>query len=99
MIKLVGTEKQVEWAQSIISDALSTIEANRKKIVDTYPAGTIKDSELKIWDTINQQYQDTLKQIEAMPHSAAFVIDNRKMLDSSRIIWGSNQLSMEEQLR
>lgn len=98
-MKLTGTEKQVEWAQSIISDALSTIEANREKIVDTYPAGTIKDSELKIWDTINQQYQDTLKQIEVMPHSAAFVIDNRKMLDSSRIIWGANQLSMEEQLK
>jgi len=92
MIKLTGSEKQIAWADSIIGDALKTIELNKTRVSNEYPEGAYKAKELNIWDTIGTQYNDALSQLEKMPKNAAIVIDKRDTFGPDGIIYASNQM-------
>ncbi len=82
-----GTEKQIAWAEQIISDALGTINRNIariKKQIEKYGADKHSELELKAWEAARGQYENViLKSAEAQ--NAAWIIDNRKRMDPAAI--------------
>lgn len=87
-----GTEKQIKWAEDIISETRESLSAHiaycREKAAGTeIPDFWQRDAH--IWEAISAEYERTISQID----SAAVVIDNRKLLDSARMQWYFNEIS------
>ena len=79
-----GTEKQIKWAESIVNDAKETIRRNIERSAN-------EQDELKIWKWIEVQYNKTMEQVG---DNAALIIDNRKALDSARMVYLSDQVRL-----
>jgi len=77
-----GTEKQVKWAEDIINGAKETIRHNIERSAN-------EPEELKIWKWIEVQYNKTMEQVG---DNAAMIINNRKALDSDRMVYLSDQV-------
>jgi hypothetical protein len=92
MIKLIGSEKQIEWASNIINGALETIEANKVQVQSNYPEGKMKERELGKWAVVETQYNTALAKVEQKPKNAAFVIENREVFGASGIIYAFKQI-------
>lgn len=83
---MTGTEKQVAWAEIIISDAMGTIDKNitlTKERIEKYdmPDEAIR---LKAWIAAKDHFGKILSTPEAQ--SASWIIDNRKGFDPAAII-------------
>ena len=86
-----GSEKQIKWAESIISEARETFVRNiaRQEAQLNGPAAALAQRTLDIWMRLRDYYEASVANID----SAAFVIDNRTALDSSRVIYQFNQIN------
>ncbi len=76
-----GTEKQIAWAQDIITNAQETIRRNIERNADDA-------AELKIWKWMEAEYAKAMEQVG---DNASLIINNRKALDSDRVIYLTNQ--------
>jgi len=90
-IKLTGTEKQIAWAKQIIADSQSTIDKNIARIEKVlgeigWGPKSGMGKELATWHKIKESYEKALNEIEKKPNNAAFIIDNRRSLDSGYIV-------------
>lgn len=90
-IKLTGSEKQVKWANQIIEDSQATLSLNiarlekNLKTMGWGPESSMGKQLTKL-KNIRTSFNKALVEIEKKPNSAAFVIDNRKNLDSGHIL-------------
>ena len=79
-----GTEKQIKWAEDIITSAQETIRRNIERNAND-------EKELRIWKWMEAEYAKAMEQVG---DNAALIINNRKALDSDRVIYLTNQARM-----
>lgn len=91
-IKLTGTEKQIAWAKQIIADSHATIDKNiarnkeNSKLLGGGPPRGAFAKNIERAELVRKKYNEALAVIEKKPNSAAFIIDNRRSLDSGYIL-------------
>ena len=94
MKQLKGTEKQIAWAESIREESINTCDKNielAKERIEKYPGVASYERDLKAYEEIKSQVVSVFDKIE----DAAYIIDNRKSLDSNRIVYLANQLILK----
>lgn len=92
---LVGSEKQVKWAQDIREEAINTVDDNIKLARERY-----EKYKMEIYKDAEEAYKEVKKQLIpalATYTKASDLIDRRDMFSSSRIIDLAQKI--EEQLR
>ena len=83
---MTGTDKQIAWAQSIISESRSLIANNIKNCVDQYAAHPEADFYLlwmRIWKRIDHEFETAMGNQKCQ--SATFIIDKRHYFDADAI--------------
>lgn len=92
-----GTQKQIEWAESIINIAISKGQDNLIHAQERYER--MKDqhpNELKIWN-MRQAVERAILKFLQNQNSASWIIDHRNNIRWAAFISGAKDLSKEEQ--
>lgn len=91
--ELIGTPKQVAWAQDIIDDAMNTINANIKRAGEN--ENTKKLLGFDIWMEIKNQVVNLIDST----NEAKVFIENRDVISPDRIIRVFDEMHMREQIK
>lgn len=91
--ELIGTPKQVAWAQDIIDDAMNTINANIKRAGEN--ENTKKLLGFDIWMGIKNQVVNLIDST----NEAKVFIENRDVISPDRIIRIFDEMHMREQIK
>ena len=83
---MIGSEKQVAWAQTIISDAMGTIEKNIALTTGRIKkyGMTSETIRLEAWKAAKNNFEKILSLPDAQ--SASWIIDNRTEFDPTTIM-------------
>lgn len=90
MTNLTGSEKQINWANDIISDAIGTIDANIARWEQQSANGIhVFDKQIVAAKTLRVQVVTCIENTK----TAKAIIDNRDKLDGSYIMQTVNKMA------
>lgn len=89
MTNLMGSEKQVAWAQSIINDAAGTIKINMDKAAERlaeFPNNERNQYTMQAYQVTLDGFNKMIAFFDGKPDGASTIIDRRANITGERIL-------------